>query len=560
MASSVSGIEEGSRLGYVTAVRAIVARAIVPGYRLVAAIALVLVVGAFLVLKAFAFIPREADEGIYTYAAFRFANGALPYRDFFFAHPPFHLAWPAMLFWVFNTNDPSVAKWVLLLSALVQIMAAVVLVRRMAPLTSAKAATLAAASSAVLLTFSLSFLGTTSYDVGVVQATSALAVAAVLLTRGMPALAGISAGIAVMTAVQAGPLALTMVVGVFLHNRRTGVRFGIAFAVALIVTNLLCFAFAGREFVEQVYLFHFRKLPSAASGWQKLFVFLKDSLPLVLPAIAGAVAVVARAPHLRKFVYLALGGALLHGVLMATRPSVFYFYFHPMLLPLAIIAGCGLSVATHRLLTEHAGGTGNRLVTVLRGGALLAAALLAYSYAPASRESDEYRDGASVTAGEPRWSDAPGLGALNGVLKDNFWANGPVETYSNVITRYLRVAADESEHLGRLAGAIRALAAQRPNLSLFGDSTFIPWLAITAKVPIAADLIDTNDQRISAGYLSAEQIARALAGSPHTVLVFAENGIIRFDAMKDYVNKHYRPINRIYARSGRAFTIYERRS
>ena len=64
----------------------------------------------------------------------------------------------------------------------------------------------------------LGFLGTTSYDVGVSQATAALAVASLLLLWKRPALAGVTAGFATMTMLRAAPLALTLVAVAFLYD------------------------------------------------------------------------------------------------------------------------------------------------------------------------------------------------------------------------------------------------------------------------------------------------------------------------------------------------------
>ncbi|HXI04419.1 MAG TPA: hypothetical protein VNI57_14700, partial [Candidatus Saccharimonadales bacterium] len=45
----------------------------------------------YALLKAYALAPALSDENIYFYMCRRIAEGALPYRDFFFAHPPLHL-------------------------------------------------------------------------------------------------------------------------------------------------------------------------------------------------------------------------------------------------------------------------------------------------------------------------------------------------------------------------------------------------------------------------------------------------------------------------------------
>jgi len=52
----------------------------------------------FLLLKVPGIHPSGTDDNIYFYMAARFARGAIPYRDFFFSHPPVHLLVPALVF------------------------------------------------------------------------------------------------------------------------------------------------------------------------------------------------------------------------------------------------------------------------------------------------------------------------------------------------------------------------------------------------------------------------------------------------------------------------------
>ncbi|MCX7959236.1 MAG: glycosyltransferase family 39 protein, partial [Deltaproteobacteria bacterium] len=49
-------------------------------------------------IKVFCIHFSTTDENIYFYMAKRFSEGLMPYRDFFFAHPPVHLIIPAIVF------------------------------------------------------------------------------------------------------------------------------------------------------------------------------------------------------------------------------------------------------------------------------------------------------------------------------------------------------------------------------------------------------------------------------------------------------------------------------
>jgi hypothetical protein len=73
---------------------------------------------AFLVLKTNGLRYSTTDEAIYFYAARSWTEGLWPYRDFFFAHPPLHIAVPALLYLVLGSGF-LVGKWLSVAAATV---------------------------------------------------------------------------------------------------------------------------------------------------------------------------------------------------------------------------------------------------------------------------------------------------------------------------------------------------------------------------------------------------------------------------------------------------------
>src|SRR5688500_11228007 len=67
--------------------------------------ALALASVTFVVLQAYALLPHRSDEGIYAYQAASMLRGVMPYRDFFHAHPPLHLAPTALLMAVLGQSS-----------------------------------------------------------------------------------------------------------------------------------------------------------------------------------------------------------------------------------------------------------------------------------------------------------------------------------------------------------------------------------------------------------------------------------------------------------------------
>ena len=80
-------------------------------------IAVAVLIGGYLILKINGLRWSTTDEGLYFYAAKAWSEGLLPYRDFFFAHPPLHIAVPALAYKVFGYHFV-VGKWLSALAAL----------------------------------------------------------------------------------------------------------------------------------------------------------------------------------------------------------------------------------------------------------------------------------------------------------------------------------------------------------------------------------------------------------------------------------------------------------
>jgi len=65
-------------------------------------LAIILII--FLLLKSQGFQHSRTDENIYFYMGKLMAEGKIPYRDFFFAHPPLPLLLFTLIFLIFGFN------------------------------------------------------------------------------------------------------------------------------------------------------------------------------------------------------------------------------------------------------------------------------------------------------------------------------------------------------------------------------------------------------------------------------------------------------------------------
>lgn len=80
--------------------------------------AVAVLISIWLLLKTNGLRYSTTDEALYYYAAKLWSEGQWPYRDFFFSHPPLHIAVPALLYKVLGYHF-LIGKWLSALAALV---------------------------------------------------------------------------------------------------------------------------------------------------------------------------------------------------------------------------------------------------------------------------------------------------------------------------------------------------------------------------------------------------------------------------------------------------------
>ncbi|MBT9557341.1 MAG: hypothetical protein IV100_14975 [Myxococcales bacterium] len=217
------------------------------------AVEAVLVVGAiglWLLLKSYTWRWSTTDENIYFYGAKITLEGQLPYRDFFFAHPPMHLVVPGIFFKLFGFSI-GLAKAIPVGSSLVTGLLIWHLGRVRLGRVAAFLALAAFLYAHELLQASTNMNG--------VELTSLWLTAGLwAIAFGRPLLAGAALGVAVTTGFYAigGALAL---VAMALTRGRFGLRVLMAFLAVAGGINLLFWFVGGDDFLAAVYGYHVKK-------------------------------------------------------------------------------------------------------------------------------------------------------------------------------------------------------------------------------------------------------------------------------------------------------------
>jgi hypothetical protein len=545
------------------------------GPRLAGGAGLGLLLAAFLVLESFAFLPRVSDDGLYAYQAKRVAEGLVPYRDFFLAHPPLHVLFTTLVFVITGHSTVAAAKWIVLAGAAIQIVCAyLVLVRiaahpggwdqRSRSAWAHQALGLAAAAGLVL---SQGFLTLSLNDTGVVQGSALVAAAAAALVFSRPLLGGLLAGLAPLCVLQTAPAVVVLLAGAVLARRWRPFLAGVG-AVTLLGNGLGAIA-AGRAFLEQVYLFHLDKPARPGEASAAFLAFLHDDWTLLTGAVlAGAWAAASRRRRDRAQTVALLCAALvvLHLLAVAIRPRVFPYYFLPALFPAAVGLALGLGEVGELWRRVRAGGPGARAAWLVPLGLPLAALLLV---APISvgrhllwRQLAPARLSRPSPVGPPIWTDAPGIGRLNRVLRALFWKDGlrrEPRAY-NPVTEYLWGASGWLDSHARLAAAVRREKEALAEPSLFGDALTAPAVALSAGLPITADFADTNGQRFDAGRASFAAVRALLESSPGALVLVrqGEFGLHADAETMRFLAERYRLVERLVSRSGHGHLLFRR--
>ncbi len=515
------------------------------------ALALVLLLGSYVLLKLPGLHASGTDDNIYYYMAVRLGEGAIPYRDFFFSHPPMHLLVPALVFKVAGFSVGT-AK---LIPALAQGLAGVFLylaVRRASR----------ALAVVVLLMHLLAYqvlMGSTDMN-GENLMTAFLMAALFCAVSGRPAWSGVLSAAAVSCGLYATAGVAALAVASAATSRRTVARWGTGFGAALLAINLPFILVGGAGYFEGVFAYHLAKPVKGGERWpvfttlnpfsagralfHNLGVWLgsqelKKSLYYHAPAYLGAgiavVGIAARAlaawfrsgPSTRGragvrgdgacraqewvavlsprdllsgsaegLVKVAVLAVVLFTFQWAAVNEVYDFYLVPMMAFLAVAAGYALWKTCDRVRA----GTGWRGIAWP-----LAAIGLFWLHVPWAASlgrklwPEETRARGEVVTYD--WRDPDILAGPARLTRALFFAEsrrkGEVTPYYRHYLWNKRLAFSASREI-----AEHVRATTTPDETLTGASTLAPLVALLADRRLAGDEADTNAKRFKSGVLT----------------------------------------------------------
>src|SRR5581483_8235109 len=359
----------------------------------------------------------------------------------------------------------------------------------------------------------------------------ALLFAAVLAAlHRRPLAAVILAGASVMTLLQTAPVALVAGVALAAVDRRAAIRYAAGLGGVVAIINIAGALYAGGAFFAQVYAYHLHKTGAAGAGVQQLGFVAADDLALFGGAAVGLALSATRFDERRerrRFVHALALAAFAQALAMATRPTVFPFYFQPMFLPLALALGYAVALGVERArgnLPQAARDTRNAR---LAGAAIAACAVFAPSLLSGPLTgviSPKRADQRASYTQTYQWKDAPLIGPLNAAVRALAWSGGVREAGS----------------------------------SPFGVSASTPLVALGAGRALAADFADTNVQRFTSGATPVEETLATLdaRGAPSLVLASGSAGLFALPEFARWLAERYAPARDFADSDGNRYTLY----
>ncbi len=502
------------------------------------------VIALWVLLKTHGLRPSDTDENIYFYQAVQMAHGAVPYRDFFFAHPAGHLLVPALLFALFGFSLTG-AKLIAPAAALVAGVAVWRTARRAFGATGGLAALVAFLFAAELLKASTNLTG-------VNLATAGIAAGLWAAASHRWRTAGVAFGIAASMGLYAVFAPAAVVLALAVGHRRAALTVA-AWAAGVWLAVQLPFMIAGGDaYFDGVFRYHLHK-PVRVEGWRPwtgpgglgpfaivhnffsaflggraflaslyyhglLFGVALGAIPLAWAATGG------RLLNPRNWwdgsadgtAWLVSWVALLAFVQLAQLREIYDYYFVLALAPTALAFGYAAS-AVPRWLARGAEALASGRRPAQAAWVALAVACSWLAIPPARAWANARRWPAEARkAGEVRrfaYYEPPVLTSLSGLVRALFWRDHRVRGelqpgYAHYLwskKRYLSVAAPMADYIRQHSP---------PEATITGASTVAPLVALLSGHRLAADEADTNSKRFRSGITPPRKFFDKVCATP----------------------------------------------
>lgn len=285
-------------------------------------------------------VIRTGDHGVYTYAAYLLSNGTLPYRDFFFSHPPLQLLPQIIALRLFGVNF-FVLNLIPMVAGMVSGILTYCIARRSLGNAGALVATFFFLFSALHLLVSLSSTGQNIALVFVL-------LSAFFLLGRKHLFAGAILGFGIMSSINVAVALIVFAIFSMIEGKKNAKSFLIGAATSTGLLHVLLFFAFGEPFFKQVYLYHVHKVQTAyLANSAEVFAFMFQA-HTALSVLAGLGVLLSVRLWLHKRTVfaelrtLSILFLLLYGAFLFALKTLFLHYFLLLLPFVAIIAASAI--------------------------------------------------------------------------------------------------------------------------------------------------------------------------------------------------------------------------
>jgi len=453
-------------------------------------------VGGYTFLKLANLEYYASDHGIYIYASHLFSQGIIPYRDFFFSHPPLQISLSTILVLITGTNltVPSVLPaFIGLISGMLIFLISFEALKSQRPIIRWSFPLLASA----LFLFSHTNLVTTLSYTGHNLAVMLLLIGTFLFLKQKKFWSGAVSGLAMMAGIQAVVGFAVLCILQFMWNKKKIKNLILGFVASTGLIHLIFTILAGSNFWKQVYLYHFAKPAEDTylAGKMHVLTFMFKANPhLALLALIGCALLVMRFLKSGQIEdeHIPREKLITMSPLMCGAYVIFLLFMHPIFphyfLPLAAFASIlgadvvmqvlrKMDMPTRLLSVSHLA------ITVI---IILATLTLYHTF--------------------------------------NIYKKEQMLTTFN--------------HAEKVSARIQELT--KPDETIYGDFGIIPLISLLSERRIAADEIDTSAMRFISGLYDVQEVIKAIeANNIKAVIGRVNRGIPSYFPFKKYLEENF---------------------
>lgn len=237
---------------------------------------------------------QPGDENVYYYMGKLISEGKVPYRNFFYAHPPLQIYLISLIYKIFGFNIV-ILKSIPLVSTIISAFF-------IFKISKEKFGSIEAITSSLLFLFSYSVMFNSVFSFGIDVATTFLVIGVYFLwVKNNYALSGIFFGLAGITRLLTLiPISIILITALF-QNKRNFLKLSSTFLIIFLLVNGFFALLFGNDYLTPVYKFHLLKKLGSRENFKEyvdiiklnwilfssafLFIFVKEKKPANIFAI-----------------------------------------------------------------------------------------------------------------------------------------------------------------------------------------------------------------------------------------------------------------------------------